>query len=59
MGQDWARNDPSWSPEVSLVSQSFPNPLDLGRDLGRGMPYRPSPHPHIERDFGPDLGLGL
>gem|GEM_PF-491670 len=55
MGQDWARDDPSWAPELSLVGRSFPNPLDLSRDT----PYRTSPRPHIEPDFGPDLGLGL
>jgi hypothetical protein len=57
MGADWARDDPSWAPTAaSAVSRSFPEPLDLGRDA----PHRPAPRPHvIERDLGPDLGLGL
>lgn len=55
MGQDWERDDPSWAREVCLVNQSFPNALDLSADR----PHGPSPRPHIERDLGPDLGLGL
>lgn len=57
MGQDWARDDPSWAPSAaSAVSRSFPEPLGLGRNE----PYRPAPRPHvIERDLGPDLGMGL
>lgn len=56
MGADWAPDNPSWAPSASLVSRSFPEPLDLGRDG----PHRPAPRPHvIERDLGPDLGLGL
>lgn len=36
MGQDWERDEPSWAREVSLVNQSFPNPLDLSRDRPMG-----------------------
>jgi hypothetical protein len=36
----------------------FPDDPDLSRD--RDVPQQPAPcHPHIERDFGPDLGIGL
>ena len=58
MGQDWVRDDPSWAPELSLVGRAFPNSLDLSRDT----PHQSSHQhqgPHLERDFGPDLGLGL
>ncbi len=56
IGADWAQHDPSWAPSAaSLVSRAFPNALDLSQDT----PHRPSPHRHIERDFGPDLGMGL
>ena len=57
MGADWAGDDPSWAPSAaSAVSRSFHEALDLGTDA----PHRPSARPHvIERDLGPDLGLGL
>lgn len=65
MGQDWLQDDPSWEPpsppEMSLLDRAFPLPPGMGtgqaRTLNQGYqaPYRP----HIERDFGPDLGMGL
>lgn len=56
MGQDWAREDPSWAP--SLVDQSFP--VDIRDALARP-PGSPAVErgPFIERDLGPDLGMGL
>ncbi len=60
MGQDWKTLEPSWDAEASLsdslARQSFPRDLNLSRDTPR-QPHQPARGPHIERDFGPDLGL--
>jgi hypothetical protein len=65
VGAEWALDDPSWaeSPATrqSLVGQSFPVDIRdaLARDgAGARVPPAP-PRAHIERDLGPDLGLGL
>lgn len=51
-----AREDPSWAP--SHIDQSFP--VDI-RDALAPPPGRPAVErgPFIERDLGPDLGMGL
>jgi len=61
LGQDWKDLEPSWATEpplsaAALAARSFPRDLDLSRDMA----HAPAPrHPHIERDLGPDLGMGL
>jgi len=63
IGADWALDDPSWAPTPpSLAGRAFP--VDIRDALSRDALRQPGDRvveraPFIERDFGPDLGLGL